>query len=170
MANLAIGSYEAAALMGVHFTRPGRMYESGLIDGRVLSGVRVSDTPRRFVVYSQRSCEENFQEYDRKEKPGRPRDWLHLRPDALRRLAKAKPQVLYDDAIGIADAAKMLGVHYTMVYKLIESGKIVARSPWNPRRGGSRVFIVSRKSCEANRKLVAAQEMAGKKRGRKRKS
>jgi hypothetical protein len=169
MANLAIGSYEAAALMGVHFTRPARMYKDGLIDGRALVAVRISDTPRRFVAYSQLSCEENFQEYDRKNS-GRPRDWLHLRPDALKRLARAKPQVAYDDAVGIADAAKILGVHYTMVYKLIEGGKIVARSPWNPRRGGSRAFIVSRKSCEANRKAVAAQEKAGKKRGRKRKS
>lgn len=165
--DLALGSYEAAALMGVHFTRPARMHAAGRLDGRETAALPMGAGDRRIVVYSARSCEEDYAEYERRD-GGRPRDWLHLRPAALQRLAKASPAILYEDAIGVMDAAKLLGLHYTGVYKLIERGKLVARKPWNPRRKGSRVMIVSRKSVEANRREVAAQEASGKKRGRKR--
>lgn len=164
--DLALGSYEAAALMGVHFTRPARMHAAGQIDGREAHAV-VGASSRTFLIYSARSCEEDFAEYERRD-GGRPRDWLHLRPEALRRLAKASPAILYEDAIGVADAAKLLKVHFTAVYKLVERGKLVARKPWNPRNTKTRVFIVSRASCEQNRREVAAAEKAGTKRGRKR--
>lgn len=166
--DLAVGSYEAAALMGVHFTRPARMHAAGQISGREIEAVAGSSgRGRKFLLYSARSCEENYREYEAKQ-GGRPRDWLHLRPEAIRRLAKASPAILYGDAIGVVDAARLLRVHYTAVYKLIERGKVVARKPWNPRKNGSRVLIVSRASCEKNRQEVAAAEKAGKKRGRKR--
>jgi hypothetical protein len=167
ISNLALGSYEAAALMGVHFTRPARMYRNGKIDGREIEAISGGGGARQFIVYSAASCEEDYRQYER-QAGGRPRDWLHLRDEAVRRASKAEPPILYDDAIGVLDAAKLLKVHYTAVYKLVERGKLVARKPWNPRRGGSRVLIVSRKSCEANRREVAALEKQGKKRGRKR--
>lgn len=166
LSDLALGSYEAAALMGVHFTRPGRMYADGTLDGREIEAV-VGDGSRKFVLYSAKSCEENFREYE-KRAGGRPRDWLHLRPDALKRLAKAAPAITYDDAIGVMDAARILKVHYASVYKLVEWGKLLARTPWNPRKGGARLLIVSRKSCEKNRKEVTLLESLGKKRGKKR--
>ena len=165
--DLALGSYEAAALMGVHFTRPARMHAAGKIDGREIEAVSGGGATRTFLVYSAASCEADYRDYDQKT-VGRPRDWLHLRAEAVKRITKATPAITYDDAIGVVDAARLLKVHYTAVYKLIERGKLAARRPWNPRKGGSRILIVSRKSCEANRREVAALEAAGKKRGRKR--
>lgn len=166
--NLALGSYEAACLMGVHFTRPARMFQAGLIDGREVEGVRVGEAPRTFLIYSQASCEKDWREYDETRK-GRPRAWEHLRPEALRRLKAVKQRITYEDAIGVAEAAKILGVHYTMIYKLIAGGKLEARAPWSDRyKSGQRLYIISRKSCEANRREVAAAEKAGTKRGRKR--
>ncbi|NBW12457.1 MAG: hypothetical protein EBR82_30940 [Caulobacteraceae bacterium] len=167
ISDLALGSYEAAALMGVHFTRAARMYQSGKIDGRECLPSQNAGSARTFLVYSARSCNDDFLNYDRTQ-VGRPRAWVHLRDEALKRLAKTKPAIAYDDAIGIGDAAKLLKVHHTNVYKLIEAGKIIARCPWNPRKGGARILIVSRSSCEANRREVAALESVGKKRGRKR--
>lgn len=165
--DLALGSYEAAALMGLHFTRPGRMHAAGQLAGRETASLPHGTGERRMVLYSARACEEDYAEYEKRD-GGRPRDWLHLRPVALQRLAKVSPAILYDDAIGVMDAARMLGLHFTGVCKLIERGKLVARKPWNPRHRKSRVLIVSRRSVEANKREVAAQEAAGKKRGRKR--
>jgi hypothetical protein len=56
----AIGSYEAAAVMGLHFTRPKRMVAAGLISSIVLCG----EEGREFSVYSLRECDQNFREYE----------------------------------------------------------------------------------------------------------
>lgn len=172
--DLALGSCEAAALMGVHFTRPGRMFAAGTLTGRVLQTAAAAQAAREFVIYSSRACQENFEEYEEAQagKAGRtyrPRAWLDDRPPMLKRLAAMKPAVAYDDAVGVVEAAKILGVHVSLVPRLVSQGKLIGRAPWNPRhRGGSRGIIISRKSCEANRREVAAAEKAGKKRGKPR--
>jgi len=169
MKDLALGSYEAACLLGVHFTRARRMYDAGLIAGRALDPVWVATSSREFVVYSAASCEQNFRDHQagRFGKARNPRAYLHLRSQVLKRLAGET--VLYEDAIGTAEAAKLLNVHPTMVQKLATQGKLVARQPWNPRNGvASRIYLISRKSCEKNRRDIAALEAAGVKRGRAR--
>ena len=173
--DLALGSYEAGAVMGVHFTRPARMFTAGQLVGRALDPVWVADSSRSFAIYSLKSCEEDWEEYQYrltlKGRDGvmRPRAWTDDREPALKRLRAMKHQILYDDAIGTAEAAKIMGVHFTAVQKLVAAGKIVARVPWNPRRsGGSRGFIISRKSCEENRRIYAAAKKDGTFRGRTR--
>lgn len=158
--DLALGSYEAAALMGVHFTRPKRLYDSGDVDARVLDPVVVKDSPRATLVYSSRSCERNYEEYEERRAARaqgcRPRAWLHERPKFLKRMAAMPAKITYADAIGTSEAAKILGVHPTLIRKLVLDGKIVARQAWNPRWATGRFYIISRASCEANRKAYAS--------------
>jgi hypothetical protein len=157
--------------MGVHFTRAKRMYDAGLIDGRLLDPIWVEESPRAFVIYSAKSCDQNLKDHDagRFGKAKNPRAYMHLRKKVLERLAGEKTPILYDDAVGTGEAAKILGVHPTMAQRLAIQGKVVARVPWNTRNGrAGRVYIFSRKSCEKNRKEIAALESAGKKMGRPR--
>lgn len=174
--NLALGSYEAAAVMGVHFTRPRRMFDDGLIDGRALDPVATASEERTRLLYSLRSCEANYEDYERRlgvkgrEGVMRPRAWLHERPDMLKRLKSLETPILYDDAIGIGEAAKIVGVHWTLIGRLVNDGKIKGRVVWNPRRGSPRFWIVSRSSCEAERKRAAkTPQKSGRPRGAKNK-
>lgn len=167
--DLALGSYEAAGVLGCHFTKPAQMQAKGMIEGRECPEIYSKGSDRRILIYSLASCEENWREYERRG-GGRPRTWLDDRPPALKRLASARPAILYADAVGVGEAAEILGVHPTLVYRMARDGKIVARQPWNPRRSGPRFLIVSRRSCEQNRRETAAREAAGKKPGRKRKT
>lgn len=174
--NLALGSYEAAAVMGVHFTRPRRMFDDGLIDGRALDPVARASEDRTRLVYSLKACEANYEDYERRlgvkgrEGVMRPRAWLHERPGMLKRLKSLETPILYDDAVGIGEAAKIVGVHWTLIGRLVNDGKIVGRVVWNPRRGSPRFWIVSRASCEAERKRAAKNpEKSGRPRGAKNK-
>jgi hypothetical protein len=176
LGNLALGSFEAAAVMGVHFTRPRRMFDDGLIDGRALDPVVKASENRVRLVYSLKSCEENYAEYERRlgvkgrEGVMRPRAWLHERPEALRRLKALKTPILYDDAIGVGEASKIMSVHWTLVVRLINQGKIVGRTAWNKRNAGQKFWIISRSSCEAERKRAAKHpEKSGRPRGAKNK-
>lgn len=166
--DLALGSCEAAALMGVHFTKPAKMQEAGQIEGRECQEIYSKGSSRRFVIYSAASCEENYREYGRRQ-GGRPRTCLGDRPAALKRLAVAKPAVLYDDAIGVGEAAELMSVHPTLIYRMAREGAIVARRPWNPRKRAPRVLIISKRSCEKNHRETLAREAAGTKPGIKRK-
>lgn len=166
--DLALGSYEAAGVLGVHFTKPAQMQAKGMIEGRECPEVYSRGSPRRFLIYSLASCEENWREYERRS-GGRPRTWLDERPKAMKRLATAKPAIPYPDAIGVGEAAEILGVHPTLVYRLARDQKIVSRVPWNPRHNATRVLIISRRSCEQNRRETLAREAAGTKPGKKRK-
>lgn len=158
--DLALGSYEAAALMGVHFTRPRRMFDDGILDGRRLDPVWVAASPRDTLIYSSVACEKNYEEYEegqvQRTRGCRPRAWLSERPKAMKLLKSLVVRITYDDAIGTAEAAKILGVHHTLIRKLVADGKIVARQAWNPRYSAGRFYIISRKSCEQNRKDYAA--------------
>jgi hypothetical protein len=172
----AIGSFEAAALMGVHYTQPRKMVEKGLLSAHIIVESAYTDAPtRNYAIYSAQECEANWAEYDEKYRASggkterRPRSNLEHRPEALRRLKDIKKHIDFDDAIGLGEAAKVLGVHASFVPRLISSGSIMGRVAWNPRGATSRVYIVSRRSCQQNVKAIRAAEAAGTKKGRPRK-
>lgn len=173
----AIGSYEAAALMGVHYTQPRKMVEKGLLSAHIIVESAYVDSPsRNYAIYNAQECEANWAEYDAEYKARggktqrRPRANLAARPEALRRLKAQKVHIDFDDAVGISEASKVLGVHASFVPRLISSGRVVGRILWNPRGASSRVYVVSRKSCQANVKTIRAAEAAGTKKGRPRKN
>lgn len=172
--DVALGSYEAAALMGLHFTRPARMMAAGTLLGRQMAGITASPASQ-VAVYSRRDCERDYQEYlDRLEEGGgkhyrRPRSWLHLRPQAQRHLAAVEQHIEYSDACSVVEAMRMLNLVSTaQISRMLSEGKIVGRRPWNPRNKQSKSFwIISRRSVEEWRKRIIAREHAGTKPGRR---
>lgn len=161
----AIGAFEAAALLGVHFTKPMRMWEKGEISARELMG----DDARRFLVYSRKECDENFEEYQSGTRSGRPRTREVDRPLAQRRLsAKGRPSIAFGDAIGAREAAEILGVWHTLVPRLAREGKIVGRVLWSDRTRTSKLWIFSRASVEQRAAEIRRLEEAGTKVGRPR--
>lgn len=173
----AVGSYEAAAIMGVHYATPARMVAKGMISATMLDSAYSDDPSRVYAIYDGLECEENYKEYEENlsarggKTERRPRSWLHLRPEVLERLRKAEHPIAFDDAIGGAEASKILGVHVTFLSRLVAQGKIVGRQPWNPRstRTAAAMWIFSRKSCLANARETRKLEADGAKRGRPRK-
>ena len=172
----AVGASEAAAIMGVHWTVPKRMQEKGLLTAHFMPDSLYSDDPTKvYAIYDGGECEADYRAYDEayRARGGktlrRPRSWLHLRPDALRHLKGVEQPIAFSDAIGMAEAAKILCVHQTLIPRLVAAGKVVGRRPWNPRGSGGRIYILSRKSCQANLKEMRALEAAGKKCGPRRK-
>ena len=167
--NEAVGAFEAAALMGVHWTRPKRLAEAGILSCRVIGG----RGGKEIAIYSMRECEENWRDYEGLVRSGdfegRPRSGESLRPAVLRAFgAKGRPQISYDDAAHIHEAAEILRVFRTRVPRLIAEGRLVARKLWSTRAGSAKAWIVSRKSAERLSKEIDAAEEAGKKRGRRR--
>jgi hypothetical protein len=171
----AVGASEAAAIMGIHYVMPRRMAERGLLSCHTQTTSANTDDPERFYsLYDAGECDANYREYEEKvdarggKNDRRPRSNLHLRPDVLRHLRSVKTPIAFDDGITLGEAAEILGVHHTLVPRLLRSGKIVGRVPWNHRGKSARVWIVSRKSCLANVREIKAAEAAGTKRGRPR--
>lgn len=161
----AIGSFEAAAILGLHFTKPARMAAQGLLTTRDLVG----NNARRFVVYSSQECEDNFSAYESAERTGRPRTRLSDRALVKRKLApKSRPRIAFGDAIGVSQAAEILGVWVSLVPRLVREGKIVGRLLWSERSGSPRVWILSRASVEQRAADVRRAEGAGTKTGRPR--
>lgn len=172
----AVGPFEAAAIMGVHFTVPPRMADRGLLSvHRMGESSAGEDQERAYSIYDGAECEENYREYDAKvssrggKSDRRPRAWLHLRPDVIKHLKSIKTPIAFDDAIGVMEAAKLLGVSHTLVPRYLRDGRLVGRVLWSHRGRGTRVWIVSRKSCLANAREFRAREAAGTKPGRLRK-
>jgi hypothetical protein len=170
----AVGAYEAAALMGIHYSRPQKLVARGLLSAhRVEESVHVTTLTKHQAIYDSKECEKDFAEYedlmDSGEHGKRPRAWLHLRPDAIRHLQKVEHPIAFADAIGIAEAAKILKVVVSFIPRLVACGDIVGRRPWSRRGAGSRIYIISRQSCVANAREVRSLEAAGKKVGRPRK-
>jgi len=171
----AVGSAEAAAIMGIHFTQPRRMVEKGLLTAYQPPMSLYTDSPsRRVAIYDGGECAANYEAYDERclarggKINSRPREWVHTRPEALRHLKAVKTPIAFADAIGMAEAAQILQVHESLIPRMVASGKIIGRRPWNPRGGGGRIYILSRESCQANVREMKAREAAGKKPGRKR--
>jgi hypothetical protein len=176
MIDQAVGSYEAACLMGLHWTRPKRMADAGLLTSRDLLSPTVKDSSRKFSVYSSAECESDFSDYDetlrqnRGKTKRRPRGHIDLRAAQVKRLKAVKPPIAFGDAISTGEAAKILGVHWTFPPRLAAAGKIVGRVLFNARNQRARVWIFSRASCEANRSTEARSAASGKKVGRPRKN
>jgi hypothetical protein len=174
----ALGSYEAACLLGMHWGQPSKLLAKGVLTAHVAPESAYSEDPTRFpAIYDGREIEKNYLEYEEKvaalggQHDRRPRAWLHLRPEAIRRLKAIPEPIDFADAVTLVEAAKILSVHISLVPRMIAGGKIVGRVPWNPRgvKAAARNWIVSRKSCQANIKETRAREVAGTKPGTKRK-
>jgi len=169
---MAIGSWEAACLLGIHWTQPKKMAEKGLLTTRVLRSPIVKNPDRVFSVYSMIECEEDFAEYEEAIRAGgtgkRERASVRERAPMLKRLTAEKHQITFGDAVSSGDACEILGVHWTFCARLALAGKIVGRILINDRNSGGRCWIFSRASCEANVSLARRMEAAGTKRGRRR--
>ena len=168
----AIGSWEAACLLGVHWTTPARMVAKGLLTTRTLASPVVSDPERVFTVYSLAECEADWEEYSEQLKHGgsgkRPRAGVDLRPPMVKALAALKHQIAFGDAISTGEAAEIMNVHWTFPPRMAQQGKIVARILANARNNRSRCWIFSRSACEANVSLARRLQTAGTKKGRHR--
>lgn len=163
----AIGACEAAALMGVHRTRPAVMAERGELSCWSLDATPGADKRQReYVVYDGAECEKNYQDYAEGH-VGRPRSQLHLRGKVLDHLATVKHPIAFEDAIGVVEAAQILKVHRSFVPRLVANGEIVGRVLWSPEAHRC-VHIVSKASCEANVAKVRSLEKSGLKQGRRR--
>lgn len=161
--------------MGVQFGSPGKMVKKGQLSAYQPPLSLYTDNPSRcYAIYDGSECEANYQAYDEEYRARggktvrRPRAHVHARPDALRHLKAVKRPIAFADAIGMAEAAQILQVHESLIPRLVASGKIVGRKPWNPRGSGGKIYILSRQSCQANVCEIRARESAGKKPGRKR--
>lgn len=156
--------------MGVHFATPARMAEKGLIACRAvpLSGGGQKQAP----IFNGRSCEENYLDYEEKLAEGgtgkRPRSYVHLRPEALKRLRAVETPIAFSDAITTAEAAEILSVHVSFIARMIARGDIVGRRLWSPRGATERIYIVSRQSCVENAQNMRRIQATGKKTGRPR--
>lgn len=173
--NMALGAHEAAAVMGVHYSVPQRMYDRGWIAGRELP--TVGGTQRRCIIFDGRDCEANYEEYDEKvaSRGGmndrRPRAWIDHREPMIDRLAQVEERIAFDDAIGSAEAAEILGVHTSFCPRLAKSGEIIGRMLHGrdlTLGGHRRHWIFSRASCLQNAKTARAEANAGAKIGRPR--
>lgn len=170
----AVGSWEAACLLGVHWTTAARMAGKGLLTTRALQSPTDSDGDRQFVVFSLSECEADWADYAERLKARggksdrRPRGFADLRPGAVKRMAAVDPKISFDDAISTGEAAEILGVHWTFPPRLAADGKIIGRVVWNGRNAAGRLWIFSRASCRKNAALAKTEAAAGTKKGRPR--
>jgi hypothetical protein len=168
----AIGSWEAACILGVHWTTPARMVAMGLLTSRTLSSPVISDPERVFTVYSLAECERDWEEYAEKIKQGgtgkRPRANVDLRASMVKALASVENKIAFGDAVSSGDAAEIMSVHWAFPPRMAQQGKIAARILANARNNRSRCWIFSRASCEANVSLARRLQAAGTKKGRHR--
>ena len=170
--DMAIGSWEAACVLGVHWTTPARMVAKGLLTARNLSSPIISDPERVFTVYSLAECEKDWEDYSEKMKQGgtgkRPRAGVDLRPPMLKLLAAVEHKISFGDAISTGEAAEIMALHWSFPTRMATQGKIVARILANDRNNRSRCWIFSRAACEANASTARRLQTAGKKKGRNR--
>jgi hypothetical protein len=149
-----------------------------MVDMGLLSAREVESTGGAiFAVYSAKECDDNFLDYQENyesrrragERIGRPRGFIRERQFALDALsAPGRPQIAFEDAIGVVEASKILGVFYTRVVRVVQEGKIVGRVLWSERGSRSRLWIFSRFSCESHAAAIKKLEAAGLKKGRPR--
>lgn len=173
--DIAIGSWEAACITGTQWSRPAKLAKAGKLVYRPLESGWSLDQKNEFFLYSLRDCEQNYRDYldavATGSLPGRRRseECVALREPMLARLREVDP-ILYDDAIGTSEAATILGIHITMVNRMVREGKLRARKAFNDRHGEGKgsVYILSRRACEENRQKYAAIEASGSKTGSKR--
>lgn len=173
--DIAIGSWEAACITGTQWSRPAKLAKAGKLAYRPLESGWSLDQKNEFFLYSLHDCEQNYRDYladvATGSLPGRRRseECIAQREPMLSRLRDVE-QILYDDAIGTSEAATILGVHITMINRMVRDGKLRARRAFNDRHGNGKgsVYILSRRACEENRQKFAMLEAAGTKTGMKR--
>ncbi len=171
--DLAIGSWEASQVLGVHWTQAKRMADKGLLTTRQLQSPAVADPERVFAIYSFAECQKDWDDYEEQLKRGgsgrRPRANADDRPAMLKLLKAIEHPIEFGDAVSTGEAAEILRCHWTWPTRLAAEGKIVGRILHNGRNSRSRCWIFSRASCEANVSTTTRLEAAGKKKGRRRK-
>lgn len=171
--DIALGSFEAAAVVGTHWSRPAKMAKDGTLVYKPLESGWTSDRVHEVFLYSFSDCDDSYHAYLESvangTRRGRPRvqECLDQHDPMVERLAEVDP-ILYDDAIGTAEAAAILGVHITMVNRMVREGVLRARKCINDRRAGGSLYIISRRSCEENRAKYLKLEASGSKPGLKR--
>jgi hypothetical protein len=171
--SMAIGTWEASCVMGVHWTTVARMVEKEMIEARDLKSTVGN---RVFRVYSLADCEANYAGYERVcrqnggHSPKHPRTMTHMRHDALERLHNETAKISFIDAVSSAEAAEIMGIHHSFCVRMALDGKISGRVMWSgrPDSESSRLWIFSRKSCEKNRDGAIALVKNGTKTGRPR--
>ncbi len=149
--NPAIGPYEAACLLGVHWTRVPKMAASGTLRYRTIK----SSTGRsRIRVYSLSDVNNNWTDYQHMLREGqlirRQRAHADLRTGMLNDLNAIEQHIDFYDAISVYEAAEIMGVWHSFPPRMAANGEIVARRLLSYREGGSRSLIYSRRSCEEN--------------------
>jgi hypothetical protein len=149
--NPALGAYEASCVLGVHWTRVPKMANAGILTARTLTSSRGT---KRIRVYSFENCQENWQSYVDELRSGdrgkRERSHADKRPEMLKALKAVEHHVDFYDAVGIYEAAEILGVWYTFLSRLVERGDVVGRKLISFRESTTRAWIYSRRSCEEN--------------------
>jgi hypothetical protein len=158
----AIGAFEAAALMGTHFTIPYRLAERGKLTVQYHEG----PAGRKITFFDGRECEENWLDYCEAiagEGTGkRPRSHTDDRPAVIKHLAAVATRIVLSDAISTPEAVEILGMMPSYVIILAQKGKIVGRQLWSGRsHKGPKQWMFSRKSCLANVAQVKAAFAAG---------
>lgn len=138
----------------------------------LLSCRTIGDKEKNYLVFSRLECEENYREYlENRTTKRRPRAHEENRPIVLDTLDdRNRVRVAFGDAIGVAQAAELMGVYWTLVPRLVKEGKIVGRVLESGRANAPRTWIISRSSCEAHAADVHKMESSGKKRGRRRRT
>lgn len=169
----AIGSWEAAAVAGVHWTQPAVMAKKGLITSRAIKSPTATGTDRVFSLYSLAQIDADYHDYEDVQATRtrrRPRGYLHLRPAGLKKLLSLPVKIDFDDAVGAGEAATIMGCHWTWPPRLARAGKIDGRVVHNGRAGtaSDRLWIFSRKSCERNASEAKQLLRSGTKVGRPR--
>jgi hypothetical protein len=173
----AVGPHEAAAIMGLHWSVPARMVAKGWLSAGEMPGSGAGI--RTFAIYDGAECERNYREYDEKvaarggKNDRRPRAWMHLRMPMLARLAAIEEPIEFGDAIGVREAAAIMGVHTSFVPRMVKNGEIVGRKLHSRDQTITRhraVYVVSRRSCLENVKKARKMLQDGTKFGRPRAS
>lgn len=138
--DLAIGSYEAAAILRVHWTQPRRMISRKQIVGRKIA--RAGGRAEMYL-YSLHDCLREWDEYQSAPPAAnRPRTGdTELAKRVLAYLASG-PQIVYEDATNCHAVARILGVHPSLITRFIARGTIVNRETFSERREGKAKTVV----------------------------
>ena len=171
--DLALSANEAAAIMGVHWTRPKKMAREGLLMSKGLKPAWGKSGVREPRIYSLHDCESDYRNYlalrqHRDSSLRRPRAHLDQRDEMLRRLATVPP-ILFSDACGSGEAAEILRITPCLVLRYAEEGVLLGRKPVDKLRGAEdsagRWWLLSEASVKARRNQVVVDEANDKKRG-----
>jgi hypothetical protein len=177
----AIGANEAAALMGVHFTQPGRRARANKVISKLVAST--GSAKREFRLYSRNSCERNWREYEAMLEKNRGRTRRRPRGGVANRIAVLKflddpsrVRVAFHDAISVLEACEVLGgVVVSYPPRLVLRAEIKGRKLWcnratRSRSSEDRLYVISKESCLKNYVAKLEAKSPGQPRGRVRKA